>query len=178
MDDRLEGAGLENGFWVGPEGNNLTSFPHFCDSFCTVLIISIICQSLLQSNIQQSTWVDLILLSTLDLTFVAHKNVVFVFVKKHTQATINKDMGQIHFHSKSGHHAAQKLKRQNNIFFNGNCTMVICSSHWIFIEWGVAVFELCDAPFWSQTFRFAQTDGTHYFILFYVHEYEQLVYTT
>ena len=27
-----------------------------------------------------------------------------------------------------------------------------------FIEWGVAVFELCDAPFWSKTFCFAQTD--------------------
>ena len=29
-----------------------------------------------------------------------------------------------------------------------------------FIEWGVAVLELCDVPFWSQSFCFAQTDGT------------------
>ena len=34
------------------------------------------------------------------------------------------------------------------------CTMVICSSHSIFIQWGVSVFEL-----WSQTFCFARTDG-------------------
>ena len=75
---------------------------------------------------------------------------------------MDEDIGQMPIRSKSGHHAAQKLKRQNNIFFNGNCTMVICTSHSIFIEWGVAVFELCDAPFWSQTFRFAQTDGMLY----------------
>ena len=78
-----------------------------------------------------------------------------------SQQDINEDMGQIHFRSQSGHHAAQKLKSQKNIFFNGNCTMVICSSHWIFIQWGVVVFELCDAPFWSQSFRFAQTDGIY-----------------
>ena len=37
--------------------------------------------------------------------------------------------------------------------------MVLCTAHFIFIEWGVVVFELRGAPFWSQTFRFAQTDG-------------------
>ena len=37
--------------------------------------------------------------------------------------------------------------------------MVLCSPHFIFIEWGVAVFALRGAPFWSQSFRFAQTDG-------------------
>ena len=69
-------------------------------------------------------------------------------------------MGQIPFRSQSGHHTTQKLKSQKNIFFKGQCTMVLCTAHYIFIEWGVAVFELRGAPFWSQTFRFAQTDGT------------------
>ena len=72
---------------------------------------------------------------------------------------MDEDIGQMPIRSKSGHHAAPKLKRQNNIFFNGDCTMIICSPHYIFIEWGVAVFELRDVPFWSQTFCFAQTDG-------------------
>ena len=36
----------------------------------------------------------------------------------------------------------------------------LCAVPIKFIEWNVAVFELRGAPFWSQTFCFAQTDGT------------------
>ena len=42
--------------------------------------------------------------------------------------------------------------------------------HLIFIEWGVGVFELRGAPFWSQTFCFAQTDG--------ITEFRQQYYNT
>ena len=45
--------------------------------------------------------------------------------------------------------------------------MVMCGAHYIFIEWGVVVFELRGAPFWSQSFRFAQTDGICLAIFFF-----------
>ena len=36
-----------------------------------------------------------------------------------------------------------------------------------FIEWSAVVFEISVPPFWSQSFRFAQTDGTRFFLIFF-----------
>ena len=38
--------------------------------------------------------------------------------------------------------------------------MVLCISVKYFFKWGSVVFEFYVPPFWSQSFRFAQTDGT------------------
>ena len=68
----------------------------------------------------------------------------------------------------SRHRTPQKLKSPkypNISFFNGYYTIILFSSHIYFIKWGVSVSvsvsELCDAPIWSQSFRFAQTDGIY-----------------
>ena len=52
--------------------------------------------------------------------------------------------------------------------------MVVCTSLKFYFEWGAVVFEFYVPPFWSQSFRFAQTDGifayyTYYTIATYVY---------
>ena len=37
--------------------------------------------------------------------------------------------------------------------------MVLCTSVKEFFKWGSVVFEFYVPPFWSQSFRFARTDG-------------------
>ena len=55
-----------------------------------------------------------------------------------------------------------KTKKAKIISFSmgtAQSSMVVYSLYSSFIQWGVAVFEFRGAPFWSQTFCFAQTDG-------------------
>ena len=88
--------------------------------------------SKLTKSIYQSTYyynyLRALLNTIIEILFRKTQNTMLFFTTQ-TNHTMDEDIGQMPIRSKSGHHAAQKLKRQNNIFFNGNCTMVICSSH-------------------------------------------------
>ena len=55
------------------------------------------------------------------------------------------------------HHTTQKRKSQKKISFKGQCTVVLCTAQFTFIEWGVVVFEIGVPRFGPRLFVLPKT---------------------